>query len=81
LTFVGRNAQVLVEGKWRETVRGIALFAALGIPASVVNAGLKYETSILALRFRKALSEKIDMAYLRGMNYYKSTYLVQMDTV
>lgn len=79
--FTGKNAQYLVDKKWHETIRGILLFAAVGVPASFVNSGLKYETSILSLRFRKRLTEKINQDYIKGMNFYKASHLAQLDTV
>eukprot|EP01118_Nematostelium_gracile_P014803 TRINITY_DN5847_c0_g1_i4.p1 TRINITY_DN5847_c0_g1~~TRINITY_DN5847_c0_g1_i4.p1 ORF type:complete len:695 (-),score=231.46 TRINITY_DN5847_c0_g1_i4:90-2174(-) len=71
----GFNAKSLVERRWKETVQGIILFTLIGIPASAVNAGLKYETSILALRFRKRLSQFVNENYLSGVNFYKASHL------
>mmetsp|Transcript_14929 Transcript_14929/g.20864 ORF Transcript_14929/g.20864 Transcript_14929/m.20864 type:complete len:700 (-) Transcript_14929:69-2168(-) len=71
----GKNAQHLVQRKWKETVLGILHFAAIGIPASCVNSGLKYETSVLSLFFRKRLSETINSEYLNGVNFYKASHL------
>ena len=71
----GKNAQYLVQKKWKETVYGILHFAAIGIPASCVNSGLKYETNVLSLLFRKRLSETINAEYLNGVNIYKATHL------
>ena len=59
-----------VHRKWKKTVGSILKFAAVGIPASAVNAGLKYETEMLALLFRRRLSEHINERYL-GMRTTK----------
>lgn len=73
--ITGKNAQYLVQQKWSSTVRGILIFAFLGLPASCVNSGLRYETNILSLRFRKRLSENINREWLDGVNFYKASYL------
>jgi len=73
--ITGLNAQYLVQKRWKDTIRGVLYFAAIGIPASCVNSGLRYETGILALRFRKRLSEHVNKEYLRGVNFYKAAYL------
>jgi hypothetical protein len=65
----------LVERRWTETVKGILMFGAVGIPASCVNSGLRYETGMLALRLRKRLSERINKVYLTGVNFYKASHL------
>ena len=47
------QVQSIVERDWRATMLGIGRFALVGIPASIVNSGLKYETDILSLYFRQ----------------------------
>jgi ABC-type uncharacterized transport system fused permease/ATPase subunit len=49
--------------------RGIKLFALITIPASAVNAGLKYFEAMVSLRFRKRLSEHVHDQYLDGTNF------------
>jgi len=71
----GLNAQYLVQKRWKDTIKGVILFGAIGIPASCVNSGLKYETAILSLLFRKRLSEKINSEYINGINFYKASHL------
>jgi ABC-type uncharacterized transport system fused permease/ATPase subunit len=78
--ITGKNARYLVERRWTDTVRGILLFAAIGIPASCVNSGLKYETNMLALRFRKRLTVQLHQEYLKGFNFYKASHLGRIDT-
>jgi ABC-type uncharacterized transport system fused permease/ATPase subunit len=56
-------------------VRGILIFSFLGIPASVVNSGLKYETHILSLKFKRRLTEQITEQYLQGVNFYTASHL------
>jgi ABC-type uncharacterized transport system fused permease/ATPase subunit len=71
----GKNAQYLVQKRWKQTIWGIVWFAAIGIPASCVNSLLRYETNILSLKFRRRLSETIHKEYLSGVNFYKASHL------
>ncbi|EFA80627.1 ABC transporter D family protein [Heterostelium album PN500] len=73
--IAGRNAQNLVARKWKEMRNGVLKFALISIPASFVNSTLKYETDMLALRFRKRLSEYVHREYLEGVNFYKASHL------
>jgi len=73
--LVGSNAQSLVARRWGRMWRGIKAFAVITIPASAVNAGLKYFTDMVALRFRKRLSEHVCEVYLDGSNFYKAVNL------
>lgn len=46
-----------------------------GIPASLVNSGIKYQTSILSLRFQRRLTDRLNQNYVTGVNFYKATEL------
>eukprot|EP01119_Soliformovum_irregulare_P011257 TRINITY_DN2810_c0_g1_i1.p1 TRINITY_DN2810_c0_g1~~TRINITY_DN2810_c0_g1_i1.p1 ORF type:complete len:702 (-),score=151.29 TRINITY_DN2810_c0_g1_i1:24-2129(-) len=73
--ITGRNASYLVQRKWEATVKGVLTFAMLGVPASIVNSALRYETSVLSLRFRKRLGDTINRQYLNDVNFYKASHL------
>ncbi|KAM9953888.1 hypothetical protein ACTFIR_008993 [Dictyostelium discoideum] len=79
--IAGKNAQNLVARKWKEMRNGVLKFALVSIPASFVNASLKYETDMLALRFRKRLSEYVHKEYLEGVNFYKASHLGGADRI
>jgi len=51
--ITGDNVQSIVERDWRATLAGIWRFALVGVPASIVNSALQYETDILSLYFRR----------------------------
>jgi ABC-type uncharacterized transport system fused permease/ATPase subunit len=78
---VGRSAQYLVARQWDELGRSLARFVALTIPAAVINSGLKYASTMLALSWRERLSDKVHESYLKGMNFYKATALAGPDSI
>eukprot|EP00455_Lapot_gusevi_P033107 TRINITY_DN3617_c0_g1_i2.p1 TRINITY_DN3617_c0_g1~~TRINITY_DN3617_c0_g1_i2.p1 ORF type:complete len:735 (-),score=339.57 TRINITY_DN3617_c0_g1_i2:93-2297(-) len=73
----GRVASFLVQAQWEKFVVGVVYFAFLGVPAAFVNSGLKYETNMLALCFRRRLTEYVNSRYIHGVNFYKATNLPQ----
>lgn len=73
--MIGTNAQSLVSRKWGRMWRGVKTFAVVTIPASAINASLKYFTEMVSLRFRKRLSEYVHDEYLSGVNFYKACNL------
>ncbi|GAM21533.1 hypothetical protein SAMD00019534_047080 [Acytostelium subglobosum LB1] len=73
--IAGKNAQNLVARRWREMAHYVFRFALVSIPAAFVNSTLKYETEMLALQFRKRLSEHVHREYLEGVNFYKASHL------
>lgn len=73
--ILGTNAQFLVSRQYSNLLEGVLKFAAVSIPASAVNSGLKYCTSMLSLRFRVKLSRYVHDKYIRGVNFYKATNL------
>ncbi|KAF2072540.1 hypothetical protein CYY_006157 [Polysphondylium violaceum] len=79
--IAGKNAQNLVARKWKEMGEGVLKFALVSVPASFVNSSLKYETDMLALRFRKRLSEYVHKEYLEGVNFYKASHLGGSDKI
>lgn len=52
---------------------GMAKFVLVAVPGAVLNSGLRYETSMLALRFRERLVRFVHGEYLRHMNFYKAS--------
>jgi len=73
--IVGSNAQYIVQKNLKKIALGVIQFALIGIPASLVNSGLKYEVRMLSLLFRKSLTEHVQQQYLRGTNFYKASNL------
>lgn len=73
--ILGTNAQFLVSRQYHKLLEGVLKFAAVSIPASAVNSGLKYCTSMLSLRFRVKISRHVHDKYVRGVNFYKATNL------
>eukprot|EP01114_Cavostelium_apophysatum_P013429 TRINITY_DN3254_c0_g1_i1.p1 TRINITY_DN3254_c0_g1~~TRINITY_DN3254_c0_g1_i1.p1 ORF type:complete len:733 (+),score=209.45 TRINITY_DN3254_c0_g1_i1:91-2289(+) len=73
--ITGTLAQCLVGRNWKKFGNNIIRFFLITIPASAVNSGLKYFTSMLSLRFRYQLSMYINEEYLRGVNFYKACNL------
>jgi hypothetical protein len=51
--ITGDNVQFIVERDWKSTLLGIWRFALVGVPASLVNSALQYETDVLSLYFRR----------------------------
>lgn len=43
------------------------------VPASVVNSGIKYMSTILQLNFRQRLSRHLHNLYLNGMAFYRAS--------
>eukprot|EP01100_Stratorugosa_tubuloviscum_P000005 TRINITY_DN0_c1_g1_i3.p1 TRINITY_DN0_c1_g1~~TRINITY_DN0_c1_g1_i3.p1 ORF type:complete len:725 (-),score=331.19 TRINITY_DN0_c1_g1_i3:237-2411(-) len=79
--IVGQNAQALVSRSWRQMFIGIGKFAAITIPAAIINSCLKYFSSILALRFRVRLSYYVHDAYLSDNSFYKACNLGGKDRI
>eukprot|EP01126_Amoeba_proteus_P025979 TRINITY_DN2579_c0_g1_i1.p1 TRINITY_DN2579_c0_g1~~TRINITY_DN2579_c0_g1_i1.p1 ORF type:complete len:728 (+),score=116.45 TRINITY_DN2579_c0_g1_i1:75-2186(+) len=73
--MLGRNAQYLVAREWDQMINGILNFGLIVIPASFINAALKYYTGLVALHTRKRLSEHVHVKYLDGVNFYKASNL------
>uniref|UniRef100_A0A6B2KZP0 ABC transporter domain-containing protein n=1 Tax=Arcella intermedia TaxID=1963864 RepID=A0A6B2KZP0_9EUKA len=73
--IVGSNAEHIVQQNLNQIVLGVIKFTLIGIPASLVNSGLKYEVRMLSLLFRKSLTEHIQEQYLRKTNFYKASNL------
>lgn len=71
----GRVARALTEGAWRTFTRELLAFAALGVPAAGVNAGLKYFTRLQALLFQRRLARAVNAQYTRGANFFKASAL------
>mmetsp|Transcript_24901 Transcript_24901/g.27710 ORF Transcript_24901/g.27710 Transcript_24901/m.27710 type:complete len:717 (+) Transcript_24901:36-2186(+) len=71
--ITGLNAQYIVQRRLSDIIMGIVQFGLMGIPASIVNSGLKYETSLLSLYFRKRLSATVEEQYLDGVSFYKAS--------
>eukprot|EP00696_Hemimastix_kukwesjijk_P004274 gnl/Hemi2/15273_TR5142_c0_g28_i1.p1 gnl/Hemi2/15273_TR5142_c0_g28~~gnl/Hemi2/15273_TR5142_c0_g28_i1.p1 ORF type:complete len:612 (-),score=123.20 gnl/Hemi2/15273_TR5142_c0_g28_i1:223-2058(-) len=71
--IMGGNGKALVERRLGAFIRGVCMIGAVAIPASMVNSGLNYTINILALRFRKRLSEHIHDQYLSNKRFYTAT--------
>jgi ABC-type uncharacterized transport system fused permease/ATPase subunit len=68
--IVGDNSQNLVSKNWPAVFRGLSEFFLWTIPASFVNAALKWLTEKLSAMFRRRLSDRVHAQYIRGVNYY-----------
>lgn len=72
---MGHAAGAIVATDWKNFLRQLRKFALIGIPASLVNSGIKYITSILSLRFQRRLTDRLNKNYVTGVNFYKATEL------
>lgn len=73
--ITGKNAQYIVQKNLKDIFLGIVQFALIGVPASLVNSGLRYATDSLSLLFRKRLTDHVNNEYLKGTNFYKASNL------
>eukprot|EP01117_Protostelium_nocturnum_P003830 TRINITY_DN15096_c0_g1_i1.p1 TRINITY_DN15096_c0_g1~~TRINITY_DN15096_c0_g1_i1.p1 ORF type:complete len:720 (-),score=275.12 TRINITY_DN15096_c0_g1_i1:65-2224(-) len=73
--ITGANAEAMVSRDWNKFGQGVLRFFLVTIPASAVNSGLKYTTSVLSLLFRRRLTIHVNNEYLRGVNFYKACNL------
>jgi len=71
----GQVAEAMVSRDWKAFGEGVLNFFLVTIPASAVNSGLKYTTSVLSLLFRRRLTMHVNNEYLRGVNFYKACNL------
>jgi len=71
----GLVAEAMVSRNWNGFAEGVLQFFLVTIPASAVNSGLKYTTSVLSLLFRRRLTMHVNSEYLRGVNFYKACNL------
>lgn len=69
----GRNAESLVGRKYDAFVKGVIMLGIAAVPASVVNSGIKYVSSLLQLNFRQRLSRHLHQLYLNGMSFYRAS--------
>ncbi|CAD7694908.1 unnamed protein product [Ostreobium quekettii] len=68
----GRNLVTLQLDKfWREVLR----FGALGVPAAVVNAGLKYMQKYIQLAFQEQMTKHLHLHYCSNRAYYAASTL------
>eukprot|EP01103_Thecamoeba_quadrilineata_P011048 TRINITY_DN2555_c0_g1_i1.p1 TRINITY_DN2555_c0_g1~~TRINITY_DN2555_c0_g1_i1.p1 ORF type:complete len:687 (-),score=137.29 TRINITY_DN2555_c0_g1_i1:23-2083(-) len=72
---VGKNAQFLVARKWKQMFLELFTFALYSIPAAIVNSGLKYFQTILALHIQVKLSYHVHNEYIQDKNFYKACNL------
>ena len=63
---MGHAAGAIVATDWKNFLRQLRKFALIGIPASLVNSGIKYITSILSLRFQRRLTDRLNKNYVRA---------------
>jgi ABC-type uncharacterized transport system fused permease/ATPase subunit len=65
---MGHAAGAIVATDWKNFLRQLRKFALIGIPASLVNSGIKYITSILSLRFQRRLTDRLNRNYVRAQH-------------
>lgn len=61
---------MLVSKQWNEALNEIKYFLALALPASFVNSGLHYYTTMLSLAMRVRLSRHVHDRYLQNVTFY-----------
>lgn len=71
--LTGSNAEALVSRNSQKFVRGVITLAILAVPASIVNSGIKYISSLLQLNMRQRLSRHLHDLYLNGMTFYRAS--------
>lgn len=71
--LTGRNAEALVSRNSAKFVRGVVTLAILAVPASIVNSGIKYVSTLLQLNMRQRLSRHLHDLYLNGMTFYRAS--------
>lgn len=71
--LTGRNAEALVSRNSSKFVRGVVTLAILAVPASIVNSGIKYVSTLLQLNMRQRLSRHLHDLYLNGMTFYRAS--------
>jgi len=71
--LTGRNAEALVSKNSQKFVRGVITLAVLAVPASIVNSGIKYISTLLQLNMRQRLSRHLHDLYLNGMTFYRAS--------
>jgi ATP-binding cassette subfamily D (ALD) protein 3 len=71
--LTGRNAEALVSRNSQKFVRGVITLAVLAVPASIVNSGIKYISTVLQLNMRQRLSRHLHDLYLNGMTFYRAS--------
>lgn len=71
--LTGSNAEALVSRNSSKFVRGVVTLAVLAVPASIVNSGIKYVSTLLQLNMRQRLSRHLHDLYLNGMTFYRAS--------
>ena len=61
---MGHATGAIVATDWKTFLRHLRKFALIGIPASLVNSGIKYMTSIISLRFQRRLTDQLNRSYV-----------------
>jgi len=69
---MGRSLHFLCERDWVKLSNNLLEFVYLTIPASLMNAGLKYFTHTLNISLREKLTLFVHRLYMQNMNYYKA---------
>lgn len=80
-SLVGELARTIVRGKAAPFAAAIARLAGWSIPASVVNASLRFLTSRLQVDFREKLTDYLHREYLHRSTFFAAVGLGQVDTV
>lgn len=71
----GTCGRSLVSQRFDKFGRAVLAFAAVGIPAAVVNAGLKYMQKRIELSFQQRLSLYLHKQYTSNRSYYAASTL------
>ncbi|CCW71493.1 unnamed protein product [Phytomonas sp. Hart1] len=68
---IGQNGQRLVEKKMKEFMFGVADYALLAIPGTIINVSVFHLKSILQRRFKENLHSALESECFQGNNLYK----------
>lgn len=73
--MAGSVAKAMAEQDWVAMKRAVLRYTALGVPAALVNAGIKHLTRVQALLFQRRLAQAVNQTYVRGSNFFKASSL------
>eukprot|EP00760_Papus_ankaliazontas_P007507 PhM_4_TR13361/c0_g1_i1/m.81873 len=77
----GSLAKTMIQTDFDKFVRAIGSLAAWSVPASTVNSGLKYLTTLLQLRMRHNVGRHLHKLYLQSRVTYPAAGLGAVDTI
>mmetsp|Transcript_28926 Transcript_28926/g.85644 ORF Transcript_28926/g.85644 Transcript_28926/m.85644 type:complete len:765 (-) Transcript_28926:338-2632(-) len=76
----GQAGGMLTAQNFPGFARRIAMFAGVGLPAAIVNSGLKYMQKVIELTFQRRLTEYLHNEYCKNRAYYAASNLGGMSS-